>query len=328
MGGMRALVTGATGFVGRALVPALVRAGVEVRATSRKPRAPEAAVSWVTCDVSSREGLGRALEGIDVAYFLVHGMGGGAANYAAHEAETARTFAEVAQARGVGRIVYLGGVAPAREPSVHLQSRLTVGEVLRAGGVPTLELRASMIVGAGSASWKMVRDLALRLPAMVLPRWTRSATCPVAIDDVVTALVAAKDAPLPKSEWFDLPGPEVMTGAEVLSRLAALEGRVVPALPVPLLSPSLSSWWLKLVTGADFSLARELVLGFTSDLLPRDDRYWALIGAPPRVPFDEAARRARADEYTPASLSGVLADTLESGVRLVGQRLASARRPG
>jgi uncharacterized protein YbjT (DUF2867 family) len=324
---MRVLVTGATGFVGQALLPALVRSGVEVRATSRRARAADGLVSWVQCDVSSREDLSRALAGVDAAYFLVHGMGGGVSDYATHEAETARVFSEVAAAQGVSRIVYLGGVAPERAPSVHLQSRLAVGEVLRAGRVPTLELRASMIVGAGSASWKLVRDLAFRLPAMVLPKWTRSATCPVAIDDVVRALVAAKDVPLPASAWFDLPGPEVLTGAEVLLRLATFSGRVVPSVPVPLLSPSLSSWWLKLVTGADFSLARELVLGFTSDLLPRDDRYWTLIGAPPRLSFDEMVRRALVQERSPPTVTGVLGETAEFLVRVVGQRLAWGRRP-
>ncbi|MDX2015951.1 MAG: NAD(P)H-binding protein [Myxococcaceae bacterium] len=321
------LVTGATGFVGRALLPALVRDGVLVRATSRREGPPgDASVSWVKCDVADRDDLARALDGVHVAYFLVHGMGGGHADYATHEAESARLFAEVAAERGVERIVYLGGVAPEREPSVHLKSRLTVGEVLREGRVPTLELRASMIVGAGSASWKLVRDLAFRLPAMVLPKWTRSSTCPVAIDDVVGALVAAKHVPLERSAWFDLPGPEVLTGAEVLFRLAALQGRAVPAIPVPLLSPSLSSWWLRLVTGADFSLARELVLGFTSDLLPRDDRYWQLIGAPPRLSFDEAALRALTQERAAASVRGVLGETAEFVVRVVGQGLAYRRQ--
>jgi uncharacterized protein YbjT (DUF2867 family) len=323
---MRVLVTGATGFVGRAVLPALLRSGVTVRASSRRDQPADGLVEWVTCDVDSSEQLERALDGVEVAYFLVHGMGGGRSDYATHEAETAKRFAQAAAAKRVQRIVYLGGVAPEREPSVHLQSRLTVGEVLRAGPVPTLELRASMIVGPGSASWRLVRDLAFRLPAMVLPKWTRSSTCPVAIDDVVRALVAAKDVPLPQSAWFDLPGPEVLTGAQVLLRLAALGGREVPTVPVPLLSPSLSSWWLKLVTGADFSLARELVLGFTSDLLPRDDRFWTLIDAPPRVSFDEAARRTLTQERADASVAGVLGETAEFVVRLIGQGLAYRRR--
>jgi uncharacterized protein YbjT (DUF2867 family) len=140
-----------------------------------------------------------ALAGVEVAYFLVHGMGEGNQDYARAEADAARLFADVAAEQHVSRIIYLGGVAPVSSPSVHLQSRLTVGEVLRAGKVPTLELRASMIVGAGSASWQIVRDLALRLPAMLLPSWTQSSTCPVAIDDVITALLGGLDVPLSES---------------------------------------------------------------------------------------------------------------------------------
>ena len=318
----RVLVTGATGFVGKALLSAVVGRGHPVRAITRGALRSHPGVEWLRCDVDTRADLERALDGISVAYFLVHGMGGGRHDYAVAEAQAARLFREVAAEKGVQRIIYLGGVAPASAPSAHLASRLQVGEVLRAGLVHTLELRASMIVGAGSASWQIIRDLALRLPVMLLPSWTSSTTCPVAIEDVVTALMGALDLPLTESRWFDIPGPEALSGGELMMRLARLQGRHVPSFKVPFLSVSLSSWWLKLVTRADFSLARELVLGFTSDLLPKDDRYWGLIGASPRVPFDVAAMRALSNEQLDPSLRGVAGQLGEALVGVMGRRLA------
>ncbi len=326
----KVLVTGGTGFVGQALLGALVAAGHEVRATtrdlSRVTRAPR--VEWVRCDISDRTDVARALEGIDAAYFLVHGMGGGRHDYATKERRSAALFAEAAERAAVKRIIYLGGVAPAGRPSEHLKSRLEVGEILRAGSVPTLELRASMIIGKGSASWQIVRDLAMRLPAMLLPAWTASRTCPVAIEDVTVALVRGLELPLAASAWYDIPGPEVLSGREVLLRIAALRGRRVPSLRVPFLSVSLSSWWLKLVTRADFSLARELVLGFTDDLLPHDARYWKEIDYQPQWTFDRAARAAIEQESMELNVRGVVGKLGESVVQLVSPKLArpAARR--
>lgn len=322
----KTLVTGGTGFVGRALLRALVAAGHEVRATtrdlSRGTRAPQ--VAWVRCDIDDRRDVERALEGIDAAYFLVHGMGGGQHDYAERERRAAAHFSEAAARAGVGRIIYLGGVAPVAAPSEHLKSRLDVGEILRAGSVPTLELRASMIIGNGSASWQIVRDLAMRLPAMLLPSWTASRTCPVAIEDVTVALVRGLTLPLPESAWYDIPGPEALSGREILLRLAALRGRRVPSLRVPFLSVSLSSWWLKLVARTDFSLARELVLGFTDDLLPRDARYWDEIDYRPQWSFDRAARAALRDEVTELNVRGVVGKLGEAVVQLVGPKLPRA----
>ncbi len=323
------LVLGATGFVGKELVLALAERGYRVRAASRRP--PETAsaggtrsgVEWVRCDVSSCADVSRALEGVDAVYFLVHGMGGGAHNYAQHERQCALNVRLCAERAGVERIVYLGGVAPMREPSVHLRSRLEVGDVLRAGKVPTLELRASMIIGSGSASWQIVRDLAMRLPAMLLPAWTRSRTRPIAMEDVTVALVRALEVPLTESAWYDIPGPDTVSGRDILLRIAALRGRRVPSLAVPLLTVSLSSWWLKLVTRADFSLARELVLGFKEDLLPRDERYWAMIGYTPRWTFDAAARRALAAEPLEISVRGMAGLLEEAVVQLVSPKLDS-----
>ncbi|MDP1824455.1 MAG: NAD(P)H-binding protein [Archangium sp.] len=323
-GARRVLLTGATGFVGKALLPALVKAGCHVRATTRsaKPPGKSPGLEWVTCDVGRREDVERALQGIDVVIFLVHAMGAGAHGYAQTERRVAQELRDAAARAGVARIIYLGGVAPSSEPSEHLKSRLAVGEVLRAGPVPAIELRASMIIGNGSASWQIVRDLAMRLPAMLLPSWTASRTCPVDIEDVVVALVRALDVPLPASAWYDIPGPDTVSGAQILSTIASLRGRRVPSLRVPFLSVSLSSWWLKLVTRADFSLARELVLGFKADLLPTDDRYWGEIDYRPRWTFEAAARKALKDEPWPPGVRGVAGVLEETLVQLVSPRVS------
>lgn len=300
------LVTGATGFIGRALLPALRTAGrTVVAATRRRMSAVDASgdVEWRVCDLLRPETLPDAVAGVRIAYYLVHSMAAGDDDFRELERRAAEAFASAAAKAGVERIVYLGGVAPRAHPSEHLRSRLEVGEILRAGSVPTVELRASMVIGAGSASWQIVRDLAVRLPVMVLPRWLKSRTRPVALEDVVTALVAAADLPLAGSAWFDLPGPEIITGRQILERIAALRGRRILIVEVPLLSPRLSALWLKFVTRTDFAVARELVLGLADDLLPKDERFWQLTGHGPLVSFDEAAGRALASEGRPSGMS-------------------------
>lgn len=296
--GGTALVTGASGFIGRALVPALQARGFRVVATSRRPHAAASAegVEWRTCDLLDPASLPHAFSGVRVAYYLVHSMGSGGPNFRELERRAAEAFVDAAASAGVARIVYLGGPAPPGVPSEHLRSRLEVGEVLRAGPIPVVELRASMVIGQGSASWQIVRDLAVRLPVMVLPRWLASRTRPVALRDVVEALVSAADVALSHSEWFDVPGPETMSGQQILERIAALRGRRFLALKVPFLSPQLSALWLRLITRTDFALARELVLGLQDDLLPKDERYWALIRHTELISFDAAARQALASE--------------------------------
>ena len=246
----------------------------------------------------------RALAGCQAALYLVHGIGAGG-GYHQQEIAAAATFSQAAATAGIERIVYLGGVAPTGAGSEHLRSRLEVGEALRAGPVRALELRASMIVGHGSLSWLIVRDLAARLPVMVLPSWLKSRTQPVAIDDVAIALVRALDLPLAASAWFDIPGPVTLSGKEILEETAQVLSLPHPRMiELPLLSPRLSSLWVRFVTRADCTDAREVVVGLAEDLLARDDRFWTLIGHSQRLSFAAAAELALAAERGDDRISG------------------------
>ena len=302
------LLTGATGFVGGAVRPALEANGWRVRCMTRNvemARLREPNIDWIQGDVSDRESCARAVEGCEAALYLVHGIGEGE-DYHAREVAAATTFSSAAGAAGVERIVYLGGVAPSSRGSSHLRSRVDVGRALRSGPVTTIELRASMIVGHGSLSWLIVRDLAARLPVMVLPRWLRSRTEPVAIDDVVLALVRAIDLEIDGSAWFDIPGPEAMSGQDILEETAhVMEIKHPRVLPVPLLTPRLSSLWVRFVTRAQWSIAREVVIGLTEDLLSQDERFWKLIEHPQRLTFAQAAHRALLAEESVAPVRGV-----------------------
>lgn len=314
------LLSGASGFIGSRLHVRLRQAGLDVRCGTRDPERKRRNLPdrrWVTLDVEDPATLDGALEGCGSAYYLVHQMQGDS-RYREREARAARDFRLAAERAGIRRIVYLGGVEPAGSPSEHLASRLAVGRILRDGEVSTVELRAAMILGGGSASWQIVRDLAARLPFMILPRWTRSRSQPVDVRDVVEALLAALRMEIDGSACFDLPGPEILTVEEILERTARLAGLDMRSVHVPLLSPRLSSHWLRFVTHADLGIARELVDGLENDLLARDDEFWKRIGHTELVPFDEAVRTAFAEE----DRGSFLARAYEGIVR----RVAAARR--
>lgn len=294
---MNVLLTGATGFVGGHLYPALVAAGHDVICTSRgvaRARAAMPARRWAELDLERPDTLDAALRGCDAAFYLIHGMGGGR-GYPEREAAGARAFAGAAARAGVGRILYLGGVMPAHSASRHLSSRARTGAILRSGAVDTIELRAAMIIGAGSASWTMVRDLAARLPAMILPRWLRNHSHPIAIDDVVRALLVALTLAPGGSHILEIPGAERIAHSDLLRRVGAMIGRRhQPMISVPVLTPRLSSYWIAAVTRVDLQMARELVEGIRADLDPTGDLLWDHVRAEPMA-LDDAIRLALAD---------------------------------
>ncbi|HET9692059.1 MAG TPA: NAD-dependent epimerase/dehydratase family protein [Acidimicrobiales bacterium] len=296
---MRALVTGATGFVGRSLTAALEGAGHTVAAGTRRPDAYRGPGQPVALDVADAGSVAAALAGVDTAYYLVHSMESG--DFARRDREAATTVARAAADAGV-RVVYLGGMGDEAESarrSAHLASRHEVGRILR-DGADTVELRAAMVVGAGSASFEILRQLVDRLPAMVCPRWVTTACQPIALDDVVAYLSAAPTLP---AGAYDVGGAEVLTYERMLRRYAALTGRRRLILKVPVLSPRLSSRWIGLVTDQPPSVARPLADGLSVEVVVRDDRIRRLVPVEP-MGFDEMVRRALAADGRPGRAVG------------------------
>ena len=274
---VRIVVAGATGFVGQQLLPALLTAGYEVVGGTRDPeraRRHHPNTSWAHFDVDSEDSLRRALDGADSLVYLVHRMAGHGDDLIAEERAAAERVLEAAELAGVRRIVYLGGPQPPGSPSPHLAARLETGRVLRGGRVSTIELQAAMIIGQGSQSWLIVRDLALRLPVMILPKWLARVSQPIGILDVVSAIVRCVSLDEPSSLCLPLPGPETLSAREILNRIAATRGTRPLMVPVPVLTPSLSSHWIRLVTRANYKIARQLVDGLTADLVGGDEDFW------------------------------------------------------
>jgi uncharacterized protein YbjT (DUF2867 family) len=279
------LVTGASGFVGRALVPALVAAGHDVRANTRRPEAYRGAGTPVALDVSDGSGMAAALDGCDVAFYLVHSME--AAEFATRDREAASRFAAAATAAGT-RVAYLGGLGEG-EVSDHLRSRHEVGRILR-DGADTVELRAAIVLGRGGASFEIMRQLVERLPAMVCPKWVTTRCQPIALGDVVRYLVAA---PGLEAGCYDVGGPDILTYEQMMRRYAAITGRRRLIVKVPVLSPRLSSLWLGLVTDLPASVGRPLVEGLTVEVVTGEDRIRSLVPFT-LLGYDDAVRLALA----------------------------------
>jgi uncharacterized protein YbjT (DUF2867 family) len=290
----RVLLTGATGFIGGNLYPVLTNAGFAVVSGTRNPEAAQQKFrgrAFVKLDLNDYHTVLAAMQGCDAAVYLVHSMAEGT-GYEKKEQREATTFLRAAEQAGIKRIVYLGGIQPQNKPSRHLRSRAVTGEVLRSGRVSTIELQAAMVIGSGSESWRIVRDLAARLPLMILPRWLESRSQPIYVDDVTVAIRHALTIDIEKSAAYALPGPEVMSAREILTRTARLLGLNPPMMQVPVISPRLSSYWISIVTRANEHISRQLVEGLCSDLIASDEGFWRLLPDHERVPFDEAARRA------------------------------------
>ncbi|HEX2893858.1 MAG TPA: NAD(P)H-binding protein [Marmoricola sp.] len=263
------LVAGGTGFVGRRLVRALVDAGRDVRVMTRRPERYQGPGTAVAGDVSEPASLADAVEGCSAAYYLVHALD--TADFEQRDAAAARSFGRAAAEAGLRQIVYLGGLGDDRDAlSAHLRSRREVEGLLRDGGVPVTVLRAGIIVGHGGISWEITRQLVEHLPAMVTPRWVRTRTQPIAVADVVRYLVGVLDEPRALDRTFEIGGPDVLEYRTMLSRVAAIEGRSLPIVPVPLLSPGLSSRWLALVTDVDTRAGRNLVDSMVNEVVVRD----------------------------------------------------------
>lgn len=289
------LLTGATGFVGRHLIQPLQHAGWRVVGAARHPneaRARAPRLPWVACDLAKPETLEPALQGCDAALYLVHGLG--QPGFERTDPQAARHFGQACLRAGVRRVAYLGGMSAQGEQSAHLHSRHETGLALAASGVEVVELRCSLVIGAGGASWQLVRDLAVRSPVLTVPPWLGFHTTPIGIDDVVLALVAALQGRA--TGIFDLPGPEALSGRDILARTARLAGTRPRLVPVGRLTPRLAAWGAGLVTRTDRRLAEALLESFSADVVQTLPDFWAQVGGGPRLSFDEAACRALAQD--------------------------------
>ncbi|PLX26509.1 MAG: DUF2867 domain-containing protein [Ignavibacteria bacterium] len=290
------LLLGATGYVGGRLLPRLIEHGHDVRCLVRSPeKIPEreaAAGEIIRGDVLQRETILPAMQGIDTVLYLVHSMSGGGSDFEKHDRIAAQNVAECARDAGVRRIIYLGGLGSReRMQTPHLRSRHEVGDILRGSGVPVTELRAAVIVGSGSASFEMIHHLINRLPVMITPRWVNVRTQPLAIADLLSYLVATVEKQETSGRVIDIGGPEVLSYREMMLTIARVLGLRRIVIPVPVLTPRLSSYWVNLVTPIPFSLARALIESVRSETVMENDSAAELFDITP-MPFEEAVRRA------------------------------------
>jgi uncharacterized protein YbjT (DUF2867 family) len=291
---MRILVVGASGYIGGRLVPLLQARGHDLVLMSRDARPlaarfPEATV--VAADLLDPSSLSRALEGIEVAYYLAHSMAAGERGFAERDRQAARNFAQAARRAGVSRIVYLGGLGEdAADLSHHLASRHETGAELAAHGVPVTEFRAAVIIGSGSASFEILRHLTERLPVMITPRWVGTRCQPIGIRDVLDYLAAALDHP-ETTGVVEIGGPDVLSYGDMMRTYARLRGLRRLMIPVPVLTPRLSSYWVNLISPVPAAIARPLIEGLRNEVIVRDPGRAAGLGVQP-IPYVEALQRA------------------------------------
>ena len=269
------LLTGGSGYVGGRLIPLLERQGVRLRCLARSPEKMRPRVQpgteIVQGDVLDPASLDRALQGIHTAYYLVHLMSG-SKDFEKEDRQAALNFAGAAKQAGVRRIIYLGGLGDDADPNLspHLRSRHEVGKILRESGVEAVEFRASLVIGTGSLSFDLVKSLTDRLPVMICPRWLTTPTQPIAVDDVLAYLLAAKDLPPGESRIFEIGSPEVTTYGGMIREYARQRGLRRWLISVPVLTPYLSSLWLALVTPTAFEVGRHLIEGLKNPTVVRD----------------------------------------------------------
>ena len=290
---MTVAVLGATGVVGTALVSVLAESEEVVAVSRRADGSPGEGVRAVAADVTDAASVRRSLEGVEVAYYLVHSLG--TQNYAEVDRRAGETVAREAERAGVSQLVYLGGLGDdLPDLSPHLRSRLQTGVALSSGAVPVTTLRAAVVIGRGSAAFETIVSLVDRLPAMIAPKWVATPTQPIALADVVRYLAGVARLPAALGQDFDVGGPDVLTYREMIERIAKVRGRRRLIVEVPVLSPRLSSYWLHLITPVRAAVARPLIEGLRIPTIVRDDRLRRLLPFSLTV-FDDAARIALAE---------------------------------
>ncbi|WP_455351851.1 SDR family oxidoreductase [Streptomyces sp. SYSU K217416] len=342
---LHCLVTGASGYIGGRLVPELLKAGHRVRCLARTPgklrdHPWSSDVEVIKGDVTEADSMADAMRGIDIAYYLVHALGSGS-RFEETDRRAARAFAEQAHAAGVRRIVYLGGLTPQGVPqrslSPHLRSRAEVGQIFLDAPVPATVLRAAVVIGSGSASFEMLRYLTERLPVMVTPSWVHTQVQPIGVRDVLRYLVGSATMPPDVDRAFDIGGPDVLTYREMMRRYAVVSGlrrRVI--VPVPVLTPRLSSHWVGLVTPVPASLARPLTESLRHEVVCQEHEIARYVPDSPGqpLPFNEALalalRRVRQAQvvtrWSSAGLPGAPSDPLPSDPGWAGGSLYEDER--
>lgn len=293
------LVFGASGYIGQHLVAELSQRGYAVRAVARRvERLEKQQLPGVTChavDLEKNSDFRALLSGVETVYYLVHGMGEGK-DFIAHERQVAENVRDALRDSPVRQLIFLSSLqAPAHERSAHLHARQLTGDILRDAGVPVSELRAGIIVGAGSAAFEVMRDMVYNLPVLTPPRWVRSRTTPIALENLLVYLVELLNHPAAEHRVFEAAGPEVLSYQQQFEHFMAASGRHRPLIPIPFPTSWISVWFLNVITSVPPSIAKALIQGLKHDLLADDRSLRALIPQT-LIPFDEAVRRTLEEE--------------------------------